>query len=347
MENHRQRHRVLSRTLTLILLTVAIGTIAQPASALNTTAFRKWPWVAGQVRRVTTPPGVCPHCPGRESSSAWKAIDIGDMDFETIYSVSPGTVDFYAANSSGGAGHYLRIKEAGSSSYITYEHLERSFVSAGQVVYAGQPIGKSGCTGNCHGAHLHFQRQDGTKFSSNALDLTPISGVTSVSSKSYTSDNAGIGYSSNGGLLQAVRTAYDAAGGYNTMGSTANHGDQWTPCQDDSIKGTWWRFSCNPKTGVAGYVQTFLTPAGKRRAILVEKGYSTGYVVLPGILGAYTSKYNLHDWVYWLGYPTSNRYAISGGYRQDFRGGYITNVPANCAENIAYQGKISSYTYCD
>jgi hypothetical protein len=44
-----------------------------------------------------------------------------------------------------------------SSGYKTwYAHLQSYNVSLNQQISAGEPIGLSGCTGNCFGAHLHF-----------------------------------------------------------------------------------------------------------------------------------------------------------------------------------------------
>src|SRR5207245_3874001 len=138
-----------------------------------TGAYRKWPWKAGIDRTVTTLPGECPHCPGSESRSAWKAID-ASMYYETVYSISPGSIALYQP-SGGKAGMYLLVRDA-DGSYITYEHLSKALVMSGSVV-AGQPIAVGGCSGDGGGGHLHFRRQDGPTFSSNALSLAPFSGA--------------------------------------------------------------------------------------------------------------------------------------------------------------------------
>lgn len=45
--------------------------------------------------------------------------------------------------------------------YITlYGHLSEVFVAEGQVVGAGDVIGKVGSTGNSTGPHLHFEIRD-------------------------------------------------------------------------------------------------------------------------------------------------------------------------------------------
>ena len=96
-------------------------------------------------------------------------------------------------------------------------------------------------------------------------------------------------------------------------------------------------------------VQTFYYSAyNDQRAIMIEGGATTAFVLYRGILAAYTDPYNGHDWVYWIGYPTSNRYSWNGYLRQNFRYGYVLFDPIACVE-FMYLG--SSYAaesyYCD
>jgi hypothetical protein len=247
---------------------------------------------------------------------------------------------------------YLLVKDF-DGSYITYEHLSKPLVTSGSVV-AGQPIAVSGCSGNCYGAHLHFQRQNGTTFSSSALSLTPISGHGGsgdpLTHAAYTSDNAGVGYYHSGSRSAAIQSAYRATGGYNTIGVTADIGVGWSPCRYEGGVSSWWRYGCAPRSGISGSIQTFYNGSwDDERAIMLEDGASAAYILYRGILSAYTDAYNGHDWVYWSGYPTGNRYSYGSGlYRQNFRYGYILFDPAQCQEWI-FLG--SSYKaggwYCD
>src|SRR6266540_3473393 len=86
-----------ARVLTLIVVTLVFGVLYTivPAEAHNTWVggYRKWPWKAGVDRALTTLPGQCPHCPGMESSSAWKAIDVA-MNYETVYAVVRGSLRY-------------------------------------------------------------------------------------------------------------------------------------------------------------------------------------------------------------------------------------------------------------
>lgn len=338
---------LLSRSLlALVTLTVLLQPTVASAHNVYDGAYRKFPWKAGTDRTLTTLPGQCPHCPGSESSSAWKAIDIGNMDYETVYSIGPGTVSAYSSGGSG-AGMYLRIKDS-DGTYVTYEHLSRAFVTSGSVV-AGEPIAISGCTGNCSGAHLHLQRQSGTSFSSTGLTLELISGHGDLSRTAYTSDNAGIGLSSGGTESTTMQTAYKAAGGYSSFGVTADIGLGWSPCRATRTDSTWWRYGCAPN-GWAGSVQTYLGPNSKKRAIMHATGASASYVLHQGVLESFTDYYAGYDWVHWIGYPTGNRYALSGGtaYRQYFQGGRIDYWPSSCraAMYIGDSYKQENY-HCD
>jgi len=320
--------------------------VAQPAEAHNNWngGYRKWPWLAGDSVKLTTLPGECPHCPARQSSSSWKAIDAA-MNYETVYAISPGKIDRWSS-SGGAAGKYLRVRDD-DGTYITYEHLSQALVTSGRV-YAGMPIAVSGCTGNCSGPHLHFQRHDAASFSSKALPLDPISAHGSLQHAAYIGDNAGVGQYADGSGSNAIRNAYAAGGGYKTVGATADIGEAWSPCRNDSINGTWWRYRCAPASGIAGTVQTFRGPDERERAIMQAQGTKTAYVLHRGILAAYTEVYSGSDWVYWLGYPTSNRYVSSSRWWQDFQYGRIRFSQSRCEVDMYVDwGLHATYYFCD
>jgi hypothetical protein len=55
-------------------------------------------------------------------------------------------------------GNFVRVRHSDGRDTLYY-HLAQSgaLVGVGQAVVAGQAIGKSGCSGLCYGAHLHFE----------------------------------------------------------------------------------------------------------------------------------------------------------------------------------------------
>lgn len=71
------------------------------------------------------------------------------------YAAEDGII--FSAEDPAGWGHYLML-QSGNDYYI-YGHLSEWKVAAGDQVKKGQLIGLTGCTGNCHGPHLHFERR--------------------------------------------------------------------------------------------------------------------------------------------------------------------------------------------
>ena len=86
----------------------------------------------------------------------------------------------------------MRIQHAaykGKKLETYYAHLSKVCVKNGEKVKEGQLIGYSGQTGNCYGAHLHFEvRLGGTRYNPlNWLDADFTKASTAVKLGSYTS----------------------------------------------------------------------------------------------------------------------------------------------------------------
>jgi murein DD-endopeptidase MepM/ murein hydrolase activator NlpD len=71
---------------------------------------------------------------------------------DTVYSILDGVVKTAAYDSK--TGLYLSVSHGNSESI--YGHLSYLFVAARDTVYAGEPIGITGATGEVTGEHLHF-----------------------------------------------------------------------------------------------------------------------------------------------------------------------------------------------
>ncbi|PZR64081.1 MAG: hypothetical protein DLM71_04405 [Chloroflexi bacterium] len=69
-----------------------------------------------------------------------------------------GLFEGYGTEEFGSAGNYVRVRHADGRDSLYY-HLAQGGVLVGinQKVYAGQQIARSGCSGICYGAHLHFE----------------------------------------------------------------------------------------------------------------------------------------------------------------------------------------------
>lgn len=80
-------------------------------------------------------------------------IDLGSPDGSSIVAARPGTVA--QTRYSSGVGNYT-LMDHGGGLRTGYAHQSRVLVSPGQIVGAGQVIGKVGSTGNSTGPHLHF-----------------------------------------------------------------------------------------------------------------------------------------------------------------------------------------------
>ncbi len=88
-------------------------------------------------------------------------IDVEDSYENTkIYNERPVCCDIEDSR-----GNYITIKHRGGE-YSTVCHLEKNsaLVKVGQLVTAGEKIGKVGNSGNTQGPHIHFQVQKGANF---------------------------------------------------------------------------------------------------------------------------------------------------------------------------------------
>lgn len=83
-------------------------------------------------------------------------IDIEGWAETRVRAARTGTVTRVGwLDSYSGYGLVIKIRHDGGIVSM-YAHLEKSLVTPGDVVAAGQLIGKAGCTGSCTGVHLHF-----------------------------------------------------------------------------------------------------------------------------------------------------------------------------------------------
>ena len=98
--------------------------------------------------------------------SAHNAIDLRAGAGTPVYAAEGGTVDQlqtwdgHTRTGMQSYGTMVRLRHAdyrGQPLQTRYAHLTRACVKAGQLVREGDLLGYSGQTGNCAGAHLHFE----------------------------------------------------------------------------------------------------------------------------------------------------------------------------------------------
>jgi len=93
---------------------------------------------------------------GYTNNNLHKGLDmislVNDRDVKAIKS---GIVSFVGYDENG-FGNYVSIIQADEKK-VLYCHLERYFVTIGDLVTEGQIIGKEGTTGNSTGIHLHLE----------------------------------------------------------------------------------------------------------------------------------------------------------------------------------------------
>jgi murein DD-endopeptidase MepM/ murein hydrolase activator NlpD len=83
------------------------------------------------------------------------ALDIAAPYGAQVSAAQSGVVTSAGWRNNGGG--YVVAIDHGNGMITVYNHLGSIWVSAGQVVSAGQGIGGVGCTGMCTGPHVHFE----------------------------------------------------------------------------------------------------------------------------------------------------------------------------------------------
>ena len=126
------------------------------------------------------------------------AIDLRASVGTPVYAAEDGTVNWVQAwdgktkTGNQSYGNLVRIQHTaykGIRLETYYAHLSKVCVKNGEAVKEGQLIGYSGATGNCYGAHLHFEvRLGGIRFNPLSwLDGDFVKASAAVKLGSYTS----------------------------------------------------------------------------------------------------------------------------------------------------------------
>lgn len=108
----------------------------------------------GEWRLITSPFGSRIHPLSRSDDPEFhRGIDIAAQVGDPVYAWRTGIVLYTGSNRS--SGKMINMLHAGG--YMSkYHHLSQILVKEGDIIDAGQLIGKSGNTGQVSGPHLHF-----------------------------------------------------------------------------------------------------------------------------------------------------------------------------------------------
>jgi murein DD-endopeptidase MepM/ murein hydrolase activator NlpD len=113
-------------------------------------------------------------CPFGRKGSAWATGQHGGVDFgcpvgDTVRAMWGGVVTSASWGPAYGTHIVIdhdRLPDGSPGLWAVYAHLSRKSVLPGDRVEAGDPIGKSGDTGNVSGPHLHVEIQSGPNWRS-------------------------------------------------------------------------------------------------------------------------------------------------------------------------------------
>ena len=108
----------------------------------------------------------------QKNKKLWKTFGwhtgIDFVGSDDVYSTVNGAVNNVAYDNS--FGNYVVIQEKGTNRYHYFCHLDKAFVSIGNVVQEGvTKIGIMGSTGNSTGKHLHYEIRINKVFNSSSL----------------------------------------------------------------------------------------------------------------------------------------------------------------------------------
>jgi murein DD-endopeptidase MepM/ murein hydrolase activator NlpD len=129
---------------------------------------------------VTQPFGANPQIYRRWGLPGHEGLDIRAFTNSNVYACADGTV-YEVYDRRWGHPYGIHVRLAHRDGYKTvYAHLAKALVSQGEVVSAGQVIGKADSTGNSTGSHLHLTlKRDGatergeTRYPKDIIDPTP------------------------------------------------------------------------------------------------------------------------------------------------------------------------------
>lgn len=134
--------------------------------------------VNGAFRVTSTYAGHAPRMKGHVGGGIDYAVPTGTP----VYATHAGKV-LAAGRSGSGYGTWVNV-DYGRGYQAVFAHLSRAGVQRGDVVRAGELLGRSGSTGNSTGPHLHYElRRNGASIDPRKVDLSKLGGESTSSAK--------------------------------------------------------------------------------------------------------------------------------------------------------------------
>jgi len=95
-------------------------------------------------------------------------VDFAVKSGTEVLAVADGKIE----GANWGSAYGTQVVQKVNGGWVIYAHLSKSLVKYGQADKKGDPIGKSGNTGNSSGPHLHFEMRDNIRWSA-GKDIDP------------------------------------------------------------------------------------------------------------------------------------------------------------------------------
>lgn len=209
-------------------------------------------WPTTVAREVTQHYGINPQWYNGYGLRGHEGLDIYAPNGAPVLACADGVVKRVETIASSGAyGVHVRIEhDVASQLYETiYAHFQRAEVAVGQVVTAGQQIGRADNTGNSTGPHLHLtlkKRGDGSPW----LALRPGVGVDIINPTPYFSELWWPGRRWRVDVAGNLRDApseqtgrilrWISVGEVLTVHDVGGQGEEWWESEIGGIRGWFW-----------------------------------------------------------------------------------------------------------
>jgi hypothetical protein len=247
----------------------------------------------------------------------------------TVDGLSCPEIGSYSSTCGGGYGRHVWVDHVNDGYKSLNGHFNLVYVRSGQWVEQGQMLGTIGTSGKSTGCHLHYELRDRY---SNVRVPVPFKFKASTGTVSSGTLTMGQRYTSlNHAKFDAMRNQL----GSSNVGNMSPSGSGTTASR---VHSRGW--SLEYRGGSFGDSTMYYEVFGCSGGHGCPSYNNTNYAWL--VRGSIRSKYfSIGGPNHRIGFPTGNQYGWNGGFRQDFRCGYISYDAWS-----VYTPKVTEYFYC-